>query len=127
MKKGIMELHQGNIYWIKINEENDEEIIHPHVIIQDDILNNTRIETIVVCGISSNMKKAYGIGNVVLEEGEANLKKKSIVVVSQVSTVNKDQVGEYIGTLRPGRIEEIFQGMKQQQSMNRREVTNYIE
>ena len=56
----------------------------------------------------------------VLEEGEANLKKKSIVVVAQVSAVNKDQIGEYIGTLRSGRVEEIFQGMKQQQNLNRR-------
>ena len=56
----------------------------------------------------------------VLDEGETNLKKKSIVVVAQVSAVNKDQIGEYIGTLRPGRVEEIFQGMKQQQNLNRR-------
>ena len=115
-----MDLHQGDIYWIKLNDGNDEEIIHPNVIIQDDAINNSRINTTVVCGISTNMKKAYGIGNVVLEEGEANLKKKSIVVVAQVSAVNKDQIGEYIGTLRSGRVEEIFQGMKQQQNLNRR-------
>ena len=121
-----MELHQGDIYWIKISNEDETEIIHPNVIVQDDILNNSRISTTVVCGISTNMKKAYDIGNVILEEGEANLKKKSIVVVSQVSTVNKDQLGEYIGTLRPERIGEIFQGMKQQRNMNRREVNNDI-
>ena len=115
-----MDLHQGDIYWIKLNDGNDEEIIHPNVIIQDDAINNSRINTTVVCGISTNMKKAYGIGNVILEEGEANLKKKSIVVVVQVSAVNKDQIGEFIGTLRPGRMEEIFQGMKQQQNLNRR-------
>ena len=115
-----MELHQGDIYWIKLYDENDQEIIHPNVIIQDDLINNSKINTTVVCGISTNMKKAYGIGNVVLEEGEANLKKKSIVVVAQVSAVNKDQIGEYIGTLRSGRVEEIFQGMKQQQNLNRR-------
>ena len=72
------------------------------------------------------MKKAYGIGNVILEEGEANLEKKSIVVVSQVSVVNKNQIGEYVGTLRPGRVQEIFQGMKQQQNMNRRVINNDI-
>jgi len=126
-KKVTMEFHQGDIYWIKINEKDDKEIIHPNIIIQDDIINNSRINTTVVCGISTNMKKAYEIGNVILEEGEANLHKKSIVVVSQVSVVNKDQIGEYIGTLRPERIEEIFQGMKQQQNINKREENSYIE
>jgi mRNA interferase MazF len=115
-----MEMHQGDIYWIKLNEGNEEEILHPQVILQNDIINNSRIKTLVVCGISTNMKKAYEIGNVVLEEGEGNLEKRSIVVVSQISTVNKVQVGEYLGTLKAERVEEIFQGMKQQQNMARK-------
>ena len=43
-----MELHQGDIYWIKLNDGNDEEIIHPNVIIKDDAINNSRINTTVV-------------------------------------------------------------------------------
>jgi mRNA interferase MazF len=117
MEEREMEIHQGGIYWIKLDDENEEEIIHPQVILQNDIINNSRIKTLVVCGISTNMKKAYEVGNVVLEQGEGNLGKRSIVVVSQVSTVNKDQVGEYIGTLKAERVEEIFQGMKQQQNI----------
>jgi len=112
-----MEIHQGGVYWIKLDDRNEEEIIHPQVILQNDTINNSRIKTLVVCGISTNMKKAYEVGNVVLEEGEGNLGKRSIVVVSQVSTVNKDQVGEYIGTLKAAMVEEIFQGMKQQQNI----------
>jgi mRNA interferase MazF len=117
MEERKMEIHQGGIYWIKLDDGNEEEIIHPQVILQNDTINNSRIKTLVVCGISTNMKKAYEVGNVVLEEGEGNLGKRSIVVVSQVSTVNKDQVGEYIGTLKAERVEEIFQGMKQQQNI----------
>ena len=117
-----MQLHQGQIYWIKLNENDDTEIIHPHVIVLDDILGNSRIGYTIVCGISTNMNKAYGIGNVLLEEGEANLKKRSIVIVSQVSVVKKDQIGEYIGTLDSKRIEEIFQGIKQQQNLNQENV-----
>jgi mRNA interferase MazF len=120
MEERKMEIHQGGIYWIKLDEGNEEEIIHPQVILQNDMINNSRIKTLVVCGISTNIKKAYEVGNVVLEEGEGNLEKRSIVVVSQVSTVNKDQVGEYIGTLKAERVEEIFQGMKQQQNIARK-------
>ena len=45
-------------------------------------------------------------------EREANLPKASIVVVSQVSTVEKAQLGEYIGTLSKQRIDQILAGMR---------------
>jgi len=113
-----MQLHQGEIYWVKLDKNDDTEIVHPHVIVLDDILGNSRIDYTIVCGISTNMKKAYGIGNVLLEEGEANLKRRSIVVVSQISLVKKDQIGEYIGTLTSSKVEEILHGITQQQNLS---------
>jgi mRNA interferase MazF len=46
-----------------------------------------------------------------LNVGEANLPKQSIVVVSQVSTVKKTCLGEFIGSLSKERVEEILAGM----------------
>ena len=46
--------------------------------------------------------------NVLLEVGEANLPKQSIVEVAKVSTVEKTQLGEYIGSLTDRRIHQIF-------------------
>jgi len=85
--------HQGGIYWSKIAEGDEAEIVHPQVVIQDDAINGSRIGTVVVCALSTNMRKAYGVGNVLLEEGEANLPRRSIVVVSQVSCIEKGQLG----------------------------------
>ena len=109
-----MRVNQGDIYWASLSELNDagSGIIHPQVIIQDDIINRSRIDTLVVCGLTTNMKRVSEPGNVLLEAGEANLPKQSIVVVSQVYTVNKSQLGEYIGTLSKERIAQIFAGMK---------------
>jgi len=110
-------IEQGDVYWISISEDNEDEIIHPHVVIQDNIINNSRIDTVIVCGISTNMKRAYDPGNIILDIGEANLNKKSIIVVSQISTVKKVNIGEYIGKLGKERIQEIFEGMKQIQNI----------
>jgi len=44
--------------------------------------------------------------------GEANLPKQSVVVVSQVSIINKNQLGEYAGSLSEQRIHQIWAGMK---------------
>ncbi len=90
-----MAVKQGDIYWVSLDEPNRSEpgIVHPHVVIQDNVLNRSRINTLVVCALTTNMKRAKSPGNVLLEVGEANLPKQSIVVVSQVSTVNKSQLG----------------------------------
>ena len=114
-----MEVNQGNIYWVSQKEPNGVEAgySHPHVVLQENILNHSRIHTVVVCALTTNLKRAKAPGNVLLEPGEANLPKQSVVVVSQVSTVDKTQLGEYIGSLNEQRIHQILAGMKFVQSM----------
>ena len=109
-----MTINQGDIYWIRLEESEGSEsgYIHPHVVIQDNIFNRSRINTVVVCALTTNIKRAKAPGNVLLEVGEANLLKRSVVIVSQVSTVNKIQLGEYIGTITMERINQILAGMQ---------------
>ena len=57
---------------------------HPHVVVQEDVFNHSRIATVVVCALTSNLHRANEPGNVLLEAGEGNLPKQSVVVVSQV-------------------------------------------
>ena len=58
------------------------------------------------------MKRAKLPGNVLLEDGEANLPRQSVVVVSQVSTVDKSRLGAYIGSLTQERVHQILEGMQ---------------
>ena len=88
-----------------------QKIPHPHVVIQDDLFNHSRIHTVVACALTSNVKRASIHGNLLLEAGEANLPKQSVVEVSKVSTVDKSQLGEYIGALSEQRITQILAGM----------------
>ena len=117
-----MIINQGDIYWVPLEEPNGSEpgYIHPHVVIQDDVINRSRIHTVVVCALTTNMKRVNMPGNVLLETGEANLPKQSIVVVSQVSTVNKVQLGEYIGSLSKERVDQILAGMQFLQRLTER-------
>ncbi len=114
-----MTINQGEVYWVPLEDSSGAEpgYIHPHVVIQDNVFNHSRINTVVVCALTSNLKRAKALGNVLLEMGEANLPKQSVVVVSQVSTVNKTQLGEYIGSLTEQRINEILTGMRFLQKM----------
>jgi hypothetical protein len=57
---GRMEINQGDIYWVKAKEPNtgDAGFTHPHVVIQEDVLNRSRINTVVVCALTTNLKRA---------------------------------------------------------------------
>jgi mRNA interferase MazF len=112
-----MDVKQGDIFWISPNEANQiaSDYTHPHVVVRDDTPN-----TIIVCALTTNLKRAKAPGNVLLEEGEANLPKQSVVVVSQVSTVDRTQLGEYIGTLTEKRTNQILAGIKFLQTMTQR-------
>ena len=105
---------QGEIYWIDLTQPKGSEpgYRHPHIVIQNNLFNASRINTIVVCSLTSNLKRAKVPGNVLLNKGEANLPKKSVVNISQIFTVNKTDLVEKIGQLSDKRITEIIEGIK---------------
>ena len=112
--EGRLVINQGEIYWAQLGDLSGSEsgIRHPHVVIQDNVFNHSRINTVVVCALTSNIKRANTPGNVLLDVGEANLPKQSVVEVSKVSTVDKTQLGEYIGSLTERRTNQILAGMR---------------
>jgi mRNA interferase MazF len=124
-----MEIKQGEIYWVPIEDATGAvtSYTHPHVVLQDDALNRSRIDTVVVCALTTNLKRAKAPGNVLLDAGEANLPKQSVVVVSQVSVVNKSQLGEYIGQLSAQRIDQIMSGLRFQQKIAAKRATNEMD
>jgi Growth inhibitor len=110
---GAMVINQGDIYWVELNDPVGSEpgYIHPNVVIQNNLYNQSKIHTVIICGLTSNLKYAQSPGNVLLEESEANLPKASVVNVSQLLTVDKTQLGEYIGTLSKKRLYQVLQGV----------------
>jgi len=110
-------LRQGAIVWI--HPEDAPEVVpthpHPHVIVQDDLFNRSRITTVVVCALTSNLRRADEPGNILLEPGEGGLPRQSVVVVSQISSVEKARVGQRIGQLSPERVVAILDGLRFQQ------------
>jgi mRNA interferase MazF len=61
------------------------------------------------------LHRANEPGNVLLEVGEGNLPRQSVVVVSQISSVDKARLGERIGSLSDTRVEQILAGLRFQQ------------
>jgi mRNA interferase MazF len=111
-------VQRDELYWIGPDETRGSVPghPHPHVVVQDDVFNRSRINTVVVCALTSDLTRATEPGNVLLEPGEGNLERQSVIVVSQVSSLYKARLGARIGVLSSERIEQILAGMRFQQA-----------
>ncbi|MCH9687942.1 MAG: type II toxin-antitoxin system PemK/MazF family toxin [Deltaproteobacteria bacterium] len=115
---GPAKINRGDVLWIGPDDSRGPtpSYSHPHVVVQDDVFNHSRITTVVVCALTSNPHRANEPGNVLLEPGEGNLPKQSVVVVSQISSVEKARLGERIGSLSEARVEQVLAGLRFQQA-----------
>lgn len=118
LRRARGDIRRGDIFWLAPDEPRGSvpSIEHPHVVIQDDVFNRSRIHTVIVCALTSNLKRASEPGNVLLDAGEGSLPRPSVAVVSQVCSVEKDRLGGYIGSLSQARVEQILAGLRFQQA-----------
>lgn len=109
-----MVIRQGDVFWITLDEPagSSPGYRHPHVVVQNNLFNDSRINTAVVCTLTSNLKRATAPGNVLLEPNEGGLSKQSVVVVSQLFTVDKSDLVDHIGALSKKRIRQILDGIR---------------
>ena len=107
-------IEQGDVYWIDLDQPFGSEpgYRRPHVVVQNNVFNYSRINTVVTCAITSNLQRAGAPGNVLLEVGEANLVRQSVVNISQMMTIDKDLLDEKVGRLSEKRIGQIVDGIK---------------
>jgi mRNA interferase MazF len=111
-------ISRGELFWIGPDEAREGVVgdAHPHVVVQEDVFNRSRITTVVVCALTSNLHRANEPGNVLLDIGEGDLPRQSVVVVSQISSVEKARLGERIGAVSEARVEQILDGLRFQQA-----------
>jgi mRNA interferase MazF len=108
-----MVITQGDIFWVDVGEPSGSEMAyrHPHLIIQNNVFNRSRISTVAVCSLTSNLRRAESPGNVLLEKGEANLPKASVINVTQIFTVDKRDLLEKIGSISSERLRQVLEGI----------------
>lgn len=114
----VREVSRGDLIWIASDDVHGTApaYSHPHVVVQDDVFNRSRITTVIVCALTTNLAKASEPGNVLLDLGEGNLPKQSVVVVSQISSVERARLGERIGALSQERVDQVLAGLRFQQT-----------
>jgi len=107
-------IKQGDIFWVDLGKPSGSEpgYRHPHMVIQNNVFNRSRINTVVVCSLTSNLQRAHSPGNVMLNKGEANLTKQSVINITQIFTVDKRDLVEKIGSISSERMTQVLEGIE---------------
>jgi mRNA interferase MazF len=95
------EIGRGEIWWADLPEARGSEpaFRRPVLIIQENSFNRSRIQTVIVAVLTGNVQLANAPGNVLLPGRVSDLSKDSVINVSQILTLDRDFLIEYVSTL----------------------------
>jgi mRNA interferase MazF len=82
------------------------------VVISGDAFNRSRIKTVTVAAITSNLRLAAAPGNIPLAAGSAGLDRDSVINVSQVVTLDKRDLSTRVGNLGGLKMEQVDAGLR---------------
>ncbi len=109
-----MVIRSGSIYWVDFSPGKGSEPMgrRPGLVIQNDALNDSNLNTVIMLAITSTLKFGDLPGNIILQKGEANMPKRCVINVTQIKSVDKKSIKENIGALSDERMAEVYQGLK---------------
>lgn len=105
---------RGDIHWADLGDADGRRPAkrRPVLIVQSASYNMSRLASVVVVTISSNTALAIMPGNVFLPAVLTGLRRDSVVNVTAVVTLNKDELGRAVGSLPDGLMREVDQGLR---------------
>ena len=107
-------MHRGDIWWADLPDPNGSGAGYrrPVVIVQADTFTTSRIATVIVAAITSNLRLATAPGNVFLGAGESRLPRDSVINVSQLITLDKTILDAYVGRVTTKTLEQLDTGIR---------------
>ena len=107
-------IRRGAVWWAGLPEARGSGpgFRRPVVVVSSDAFNASHIQTVVVVVLTSNLRLASAPGNVRVPARGAGLPRESVANVSQVLTVDKDDLIEHAGQLRSATLEALAIGLR---------------
>jgi mRNA interferase MazF len=107
-------MKRGELWWASLPAPigSGPEYRRPVVVVQANPLNQSRIATVVVATVSSNLALADAPGNVRVAKVESGLSKPSIVNVSQLVTMDRGVLTERVRSLPADVMRAIDDGLR---------------
>ena len=85
----------------------------PVLVLQCDDFNRSRIATVLVVSLTSQLKWSNNPGNLLLIARESGLERDSVVNVSQISSIDRSQLEERIGRVPDAKLNRVLDGVSQ--------------
>jgi mRNA interferase MazF len=107
-------MQRGDIWWANLPEPTGSASGYrrPVLIIQADAFTRSRIATVIIAAITSNLRLATAPGNVFLSATESGLPKDSVVNVSQIITLDKSMLDEYVDRISATTLTQVEEGIR---------------
>lgn len=105
---------RGEIWWAELPEPRGSEpgYRRPVLVIQADSFNRSRIQTVIVAVITSNLRLADAPGNVLLPARISGLPRDSVINISQLLTLDRSFLRDHAGKLPARVLAEVDAGIK---------------
>jgi mRNA interferase MazF len=109
-----MVIERGQIWWADLGEPRGSSpgYHRPIVIIQSDFFNRTRINTLIATIITTNLRLAKMPGNILLSKRASGLEEESVVNVTQLFTIDRSDLLEFVGIISEHKMEQIEKGLR---------------
>ncbi|MCL2639913.1 MAG: type II toxin-antitoxin system PemK/MazF family toxin [Phycisphaerales bacterium] len=108
-----MVISQGDVWWTDFGDPigSAPGYRRPAIVVQSDILNRSNIATVICVPLTSNLKWERMLGNVFLSAKTTGLPKDSVANVSQITTLNKSSLIEYVGKIPTKNLQLVLAGI----------------
>ncbi len=109
-----MVIRRGSIWWVDLGmpEGSEPGYRRPVLVLQSDDFNKSRIQTVIAAVITSNLILSRAPGNVFLKKEDSGLSKDSVINVSQIVTLNKDDLTDAVGNIGSRLLKKVEKGLK---------------
>ena len=107
-------MQQGDVWWAELPEPDGSGpgYRRPVVVVQSDEFNASRIQTVVVVAVTSNLRLVAAPGNVSIGRRGTGLSRDSVVNVSQLLTLDKRTLTDKAGKLSTPKVREVQDGLR---------------
>lgn len=87
-----MVIARGDVVWVDFGQPRGSEPakVRPALVLQEDWLLATEINTVIVVPLTSNLRLEAFPGNALIPEAASGLDKDSVAVVSQIGPVSRE-------------------------------------
>lgn len=107
-------IERGDLRWADLGEPRGSAPAYrrPVVVVQAAPYNRSRLRTVIAAVLTTNLRLAAMPGNVLVPAGLTGLTSDSVVNVTQLVTLDRDDVEERVGTVPAWLMEEIDRGLR---------------